>query len=219
MKMFQRPEDLEFPQVYYKFNVKDEEFYVQDLTEEFFESAIELMVKDYLPYENLAIGQNIAQTPEAVKEFRVIWQEVAQGKLSLACFKADNNELVAVNFLKVTSIDDKSNLKCQTNNWNNLFTFFLTTMENINIFEKFNIKQYLNGYGLVVKKEFRFRGIASEMLKARVPFMKKLGLKVTATVFTAVGSQKAALLGDKKSLYFSLEKKLLNFNFFSSWIQ
>lgn len=197
-KMFERPKNLEFPQIYYNFHSKNgEEFYVQDLTEEFYESAIELMIEDYLFSENLAVGQKIPENPAAVDEFRKIWRKIAEEKLSIACFKTGSNELVAVNFLKVTSIDDKTSYKCQTNNWNNLFHFFNTTMKKVQVFEKFNVDQYLSGYGLVVRREFRFRGIATEMIKARVPFMKNLGLKVTATAFTALGSQKAALLGMK----------------------
>jgi RimJ/RimL family protein N-acetyltransferase len=61
--------------------------------------------------------------------------------------------------------------------------------------EKFNVNRYLTAYGLCINRAYRRRGIATEMLKARVPYLKALGLTVTGTVFTGVGSQKAATLG------------------------
>jgi RimJ/RimL family protein N-acetyltransferase len=68
-------------------------------------------------------------------------------------------------------------------------------MKRANTFEKFNVDRYLSAYGLCINKAYRRRGIATEILKARVPYMKLFGLKVTSTAFTGIGSQKAAALG------------------------
>lgn len=46
--------------------------------------------------------------------------------------------------------------------------------------------------GLCVDKKFRGRGIATEILKARGPLMKTIGIEVTSSVFSTVGAQKAA---------------------------
>lgn len=61
-----------------------------------------------------------------------------------------------------------------------------------NVFEHYNVKEYLTAYGLCVDTEYRNRGLATEMLKARAPLLKALGLKVTTASFTGTGSQKAA---------------------------
>ena len=66
------------------------------------------------------------------------------------------------------------------------------TYGELKIFEKYEAESYLAGYGLVVNRKFRGQGIAVEMLKARVPFLKALGMTLTSTAFTVVGSQKAA---------------------------
>ena len=60
------------------------------------------------------------------------------------------------------------------------------------MFENYNVNQYLIAYGLCVDTTYRGRGIATEMLKARAPLLKDLGLVVTTTAFTGIGSQKAA---------------------------
>lgn len=61
-----------------------------------------------------------------------------------------------------------------------------------NVFDHYNVIDYLYAHGLAVKTEYRGRGIATELLKARVPFMKAHDLTVTASLFTTSGSQKAA---------------------------
>lgn len=60
------------------------------------------------------------------------------------------------------------------------------------MFSHYNVEHYLSGIGLCVNSDYRGRGIATELLKARVPFMKALSLQVTSTLFTTLGSQKAA---------------------------
>lgn len=74
-----------------------------------------------------------------------------------------------------------------------MFSIMDYTMKQFNIFEKFNVTDYLSAYGLCVNPEYTGRGIATELLKARVPLLKALGLKVTSTLFTSIGAQKAAL--------------------------
>lgn len=46
---------------------------------------------------------------------------------------------------------------------------------------------------MVTSKNYRKRGIATEFLKARISILKALKLSVTSTVFTVIGSQKAAV--------------------------
>jgi GNAT superfamily N-acetyltransferase len=60
------------------------------------------------------------------------------------------------------------------------------------VFEHYNVDHYLYGVGLCINSDYRGRGIATELLKARKPFLQSLGLKVTSTLFTTLGSQKAA---------------------------
>lgn len=46
--------------------------------------------------------------------------------------------------------------------------------------------------GLCVDEKFRGRGIATEILKARIPLMQAIGIEVTTSVFSTLGAQKAA---------------------------
>jgi hypothetical protein len=109
---FKRPENLTFPQIYYKFKAKDRdsdeivEYIVQDLPENYFDRAVELFVTDFLCDEALSSALNIASNKNAVDEFRVVWKLLLEEKLSIACFKSDSDELVAANVFLIKSKDD-----------------------------------------------------------------------------------------------------------------
>jgi len=86
-----------------------------------------------------------------------------------------------------------------------------------NVFEKYTVDKFLTDYGLVINRDYRQRGIAGEFMKARIEVAKALNLKVVSSVFTAVGSQKAAeKVGFRESFSISfdeLEKFFPSFNF------
>jgi RimJ/RimL family protein N-acetyltransferase len=75
---------------------------------------------------------------------------------------------------------------------NDIFGVMSYAQEQFSSFKHYNVDKYLIAYGLCVDTNYRARGIATEMLKARLPIMKSLGLKVTTTAFTGLGSQRAA---------------------------
>jgi hypothetical protein len=113
MSTFKRPASLALPTTYYTFKAKNKEsdeiveYRVQDLPEERFEDALDLLVKHFLPDEELNISRGLPDSPEGVKEHRELWAEMIKKKLSIACFKNDgSSELVGVNVLVVNSKDD-----------------------------------------------------------------------------------------------------------------
>jgi GNAT superfamily N-acetyltransferase len=85
------------------------------------------------------------------------------------------------------------------------------------VFDHYNVIYFLYAHGLAVKTEYRVRGIAAELLKARIPLMKAIGVNITASLFTTVGSQKPALkVGYTEDLSISYEimqKYFKNFDF------
>jgi len=89
-----------------------------------------------------------------------------------------------------------------------------------NVFVNYDVDKYLYGYGLCTNPDYRNRGIATEVLKARPILMKALGLKLTSTAFTAIGSQVAASkAGFEETLvlsYADLELKFPGWDFSDS---
>lgn len=75
------------------------------------------------------------------------------------------------------------------------------TFEAADIFAKYKIDKYLGSFCLVVNRAYRKCGIAKEILKSRKFVLQKLELNITATAFSAPGSQKAAERAGYEEIY------------------
>jgi GNAT superfamily N-acetyltransferase len=83
-------------------------------------------------------------------------------------------------------------VQCDLPKFADIFAVLDISEQQFNIFEHYKVDEYLYGYGLAVDPAYKLRGIATELLKARIPLMKTLGLTLTSTAFSGPGSQKAA---------------------------
>ena len=118
MSKFVRSESVKYPQIYSTFTAKDKDsdvivsYRVQDLPEEYFEKAVDLMVKHFLDDETFCVCRKLVESEKGVEEFRVLWQSCFTEKLSLACFKDATNELISVNALMVNiqDVNDEHNV-------------------------------------------------------------------------------------------------------------
>lgn len=97
-------------------------------------------------------------------------------------------------------------------------------MNQLDIFKNYNVNKFMVAYGLSVSRKYRKRGIGTELLKARIPLCKALGIKVTSTVFSGDYSQKCAKTLDLKiisqsGILFDRKKELKSDmpNFFFSY--
>lgn len=76
-----------------------------------------------------------------------------------------------------------------------------------NVYDQYQVTEYLAAMGLSVSPKYRGRGIATEILRARIPLCRATGLKLTSTVFTATGSQiPAAKVGFEESFAMEYEE-------------
>jgi hypothetical protein len=229
MFKFKRPESLVVPQIYHTFRAKDNnsekmiEYRVQDLLERDSDEAVKLMAEFFLPDEPFSIAFKISESAEAVNDFRKFWRSILEQKFSLACYKCDgSDELVAVNLLTVDSKNDTvlNPSEHKTKEFLDLMLAVKLAADQFNAFEAYKVDHYLSGSGLCTNPSFRDRGIATEVLKARIPMMKALGLKVTSTIYSTVGSQTAAdRAGYKESFVISfrdIEKEFPNIEFFKT---
>lgn len=115
MPKFVRPPSLRFPQIYGAFKSKDKDsddivdYVIQDLPEEYFDEALDLLINDHLPDETLHLCRGVADIEEAISEAREDWRKKLNFRLSIACFRSDgeDDELVGVNVLAVASKDDE----------------------------------------------------------------------------------------------------------------
>lgn len=115
--MSKRPENLDFPLIYYTFKAKDKnsdkivEYRVQDLPEEYYEQTLDLLVKYFIPYETFCSSRDIANKPSTIKCIRDVWNGMLTQKLSIGCFKNDGSEeFIGANVLMMSSKSDPEDL-------------------------------------------------------------------------------------------------------------
>jgi hypothetical protein len=133
MSKFERPKNLSFPHVYYTFKVKDKgsdhvvEYRVQDLTEEYFETALDLIVAHFVPEETFCLCKRISESLKSINAICEFYRGVFKKRLSIACFKneGDDKELVAVNVFVVKESKDEDHYDV------NNFTIFLKAFHHI----------------------------------------------------------------------------------------
>jgi GNAT superfamily N-acetyltransferase len=199
IEMFQRRDGIQFPTIYQTFKAKNKDgseltdYIIQDLTEKYYQDASKLIENFILPEETFCKALQISEKKAAARTLLDGYQELFRKNLSLICIDNSSGELVGLNVLSVKSKQPQDKLKL--NNDPDVAELRMTskfTSSLFDVFEHYQIDHFLNANGLGVHQKYRGRGIAVELLKARVPLMKAIGLTVTSTVFSTLGSQIAA---------------------------
>lgn len=189
-----RPTNIPYPSVWTRFEInkngKLHHFRIQDLTEEFYEKAIHLFLTDFIADEPIAKELKIWEDPLSLAEMRNLWSSVLRHRVSLACFDEESGELVGVNAVFIETGNESYDVHAERHK--KMFYANMYVADKVNIKEKYNIDQFLGAFGLVVSKNYRGYGIGTELLKARIPLCKALGLKVTSNNFSGKISQKCA---------------------------
>lgn len=205
--MFVRPANVPFPQVWHTFKAKDldgtiTDYEIKDLPLEHFDEAVNLMKLNYLPDEPFAKVMNLMSEPGSIEDYIDAWKKSIKQKMTVGCYKVSSSKLVGVNFLAViTKNDPKTDTKYRGNASRITFKVYGWLLEQFDIYSALNTSSCLVAYGMGVAREYRFRGIATEFLKARLPMMKAVNVPYTVTLFTADGTQKAAAKAEYHNYY------------------
>ncbi|XP_063709635.1 uncharacterized protein LOC134838108 [Culicoides brevitarsis] len=185
-----RPANLPYPSIWSRFEANSCSFRIQDLTEEHYQAAINLFLSDFVPDEPVAKSMEIASDPASLEEMCSLWLEVFRYRVSLACFNEKTEELVGVNAVFIETGGEE--FKATAAPWKKVFDANNLVAERVNIKEKFKVDRFLGAFGLVVSRKYRGFGIGTEILRARIPLCKALGLKVTSNNFSGEKSQRIA---------------------------
>lgn len=213
MSKWTRSEVLE-PQVWHEFSLinpetnEEEDFVVVDLQRENHAAALDHMLGNFLSDEPICKSKEVLKNAEALKIVSELWKNVMDQNVTVVCYKKHTSEIVGLNMLGVISKSDLNELKLDINPnniWKAVHDFALL---NFNLFEKYTFADHiLIAYGLSVNKKYRRRGVATEILRARIPLCRSLRIPLTSTVFTAAGSQKPAVkIGFKVDYEISYEE-------------
>uniref|UniRef100_A0A1L8DAF7 N-acetyltransferase domain-containing protein n=1 Tax=Nyssomyia neivai TaxID=330878 RepID=A0A1L8DAF7_9DIPT len=200
MIKWKRPDNIPFPQVWWKFSAKDPDtgdtidYRIEDLTEDRYEEVVDLMINRFVPDEPMCCSLGIPKDEVSLEEMRGMWKEAVTQKLTLVCYKENSSEICGLNVLEMNFKSSNAENQPELNGKGakEVFIVFDLLKEKANVYNSYNVDEYLHGLGLLTLPKYRGCGIATELLKARFPLMKALGLTVTGTVFSGPGSQGAA---------------------------
>lgn len=186
-----RTNDLSCPNIWSRFTAKNgKSFRIQVLTENYFDNAMYLFLSEFVYDEPIIKSMETWNDPLSMKEMTETWMTVFRYGQSLACFDETSNELVGVNAVFEETGNETYNYTAVK--WKKAFDANMYVADKVNIKEKYQVDTFLGASGLVVHKHYRGCGIGTELLKARVPLCKALGLKVSSNNFTGAVSQKCA---------------------------
>lgn len=112
MSGFVRPQSINYPHVYYTFQAQDlhskklVEYRVEDFPRHRFEEGVQFMIQNFFEDEVMGRTRRMKSDRLAVQEISQFWQEMLPKGFSIACFKENSDELVAMNVLEVSSVKD-----------------------------------------------------------------------------------------------------------------
>lgn len=218
---WKRPQTVPFPSIWRRFKAKDVEtgelvnYCVQDLPEDRYEEAVQLLVEHFLkdepmckaggecnPCNSIHVARVIAilsylsgatDDPQSVAGFSNAWRMILQDRISLVCFKENSDEIVGINVLKLCckgieeGIPEDAGKAC---------TDMLRAMDYAtrsgDLYNKYNVDTFFAGFALLIVPKYRALRLAEQILRARISLGRTIGVPLTSTVFTNKFSQAAA---------------------------
>lgn len=104
---FKRRDGSLYPQIYSTFQVKvkdsdeSEEFFIQDLTENFFDVAVDFIVENHARGAVFHRAANTLADEAGIQRVSNMYRNVFKEKISLICIKMGTNEVVGLNALTI----------------------------------------------------------------------------------------------------------------------
>ncbi|KAL7036383.1 hypothetical protein ACKWTF_008793 [Chironomus riparius] len=219
--VYPRRDGVPYPQIYSRFKVKSEdvedEFFIQDLTENHFDMAVDFIVENHARGAVFHRAAGTIGTEAGVDIIRKNYRAAFEQRVSLICIDAKTNEIAGLNALYLASKFDPPKPESDDPNFRKLNQTLKFIEESFNVYEHYGVDRVMFAAGLCVDKTYRGRGIATEILKARAHVLKAIGVEVTSSIFSTVGAQKAAKAAgydENFSIsYEDMDEKLPSLNF------
>lgn len=199
---WKRSINVEFPQIWSRFKAKDNdgsliEYRIQDLPEERFHEAIYVMQRYHMESEVLRV-KRIRDDPVSFREITEKWWDCLRQRITLVCFKEDSDEIVGLNVLGVvTQAESNQPHSYKGKGWSEICNSKKFVTDNyFDPFKHYSVDCLMFALGLIVLPEYRQRGVAYELMKARELVGKAVGIQLSSNVFTSFGAQRAAEKAD-----------------------
>ncbi|KAL4716761.1 hypothetical protein ACJJTC_001917 [Scirpophaga incertulas] len=169
----------------------------EDLQDRRYDDAVRMLKKHYLPEEITYRSLKIAEDKEGTEEFvhnARIWMK---DKMSIAAVKEGEDQLVGVLIMRIQEKNAFSRTFSRvkiTHNplYTSVMKFYNEVEKPVDVYEKLGVRKYIKVYVIALKKRYRHRGIAKDMLKAAILLAKSAFVPVIAGIFTTARSQQIA---------------------------
>ncbi|XP_017783196.1 PREDICTED: uncharacterized protein LOC108567318 [Nicrophorus vespilloides] len=195
----QRPEGSEYPKIYKEFEgklLKDgkrRKYWIQDLTEEYFEEVVKGYTEGFMYDEPLNKYSKCANDPACVAEWAKFWMSFLKEKISLICLtKDDDGKIRIAGYNCLHAAQKKEEMKAESEAVRKVLKVMQYVCDQRDAFEEFKMDKYLSAMGLYVHPEFRGEGLGQIILDTRQDLGKLLGFKASLTAYTSCISQKQA---------------------------
>ncbi|CAH0558191.1 unnamed protein product [Brassicogethes aeneus] len=202
MSDWKRPASVPFPSIWRKFegkkevNGKKRQYWIQDISDDLLEPAINYMCTGFLPEEAICKYNKFIEDPLVVEEIRKLWEKVSEQKLGLICLTKNDsgqNEIAGVNMTYRSykgESEDSSWVK--TKKMKILLELIKYIYGIVEAYETLNIDHQLTALGLFVVPKYRGEGLGVQLLKSREDLCRAVGIPASLTLFTSLTSQAVA---------------------------
>ncbi|KAJ6638324.1 hypothetical protein Bhyg_11059 [Pseudolycoriella hygida] len=198
---FKRPSNIPFPNVWCRFQLKhpnsDElvHYFIQDLTPNRYEDAIEHLVNYFIADETMCKSRDLSSDLQSIADIRdIIRSAILTYKLAVVvCFREGSDEIVAVNILCVRHTDEM----CNWNYYNSskvrdIETTHYYIFGQFDAFRRYKTRRCLTSFAFSVMPWYRTIGIGRKMLETNKYIARMLGISLISLLLTSNVSHRCA---------------------------
>ncbi|XP_039280210.1 uncharacterized protein LOC111061942 [Nilaparvata lugens] len=208
---WKRPDSLESPIVWSRFEGKPHrdqsplKYIVQDITEDLIEDAVEHMTRYFLVRENITSCIGYLEDKVSTDELRDVWRQALKQGVGLVALVQDpedesRKKIAGVNMTLIVTLEDKEKSenkksefmeKIKGKLWKKTLRTLLELESNVDVGNLYGGQstKYMSAYGLSVAPQYNGDGVGYQLLMARTPLCRALGVALTVTAFTGPASQ------------------------------
>jgi len=170
-------------------------FRIQQLTPDLRDAAIDHMTQYFVKREPLTAHLDFSTEPESIESIRELWRAGAAIGIGLVALLDDDSNpptIIGVNMTSLSKKQKEDEKVLPGKKFNIVMDAVGQLTTEGNLFERYGVDEYMTAYGLSVHPDYHGLNVGNHLLAAREPLCKMVGIKMSATVFTAGVSQHLA---------------------------
>lgn len=169
-------------------------FWIQDVPPELDEQIVDFMCDSFLKEENMLSITKVREDPESYESIRMFWHHMLGQRIAIVAFSdwpnGESSPTIAGCNITGVELKGHSYPKFPGDRLQKVVAALEYIEHKVDVFERYGADACMTALGLSVSPLFRGQELGRELLLAREPLARAVGLKFTVTVFTGIASQK-----------------------------